>query len=772
MNVKLFLLLVLTSLTGCAKRTAYLDATLPPAERAADLVARMSLEEKVGQLLCPYGWEMYVRSGDSTILTDRFRQAVSTRHIGMLWGTFRADPWTKRNLETGLTPQMGARLANAMQRYAIGKSRWGIPLFLAEEAPHGFMSIGATVFPTAPGQASTWNPGLIERMGRVIASEIRSQGAHIAYGPVLDIARDPRWSRVEESYGEDPTLAAAMGCAFVTGLGSYDLSKPLHALSTLKHLAAYGVSEGGQNGGSNLLGERELRRTHLPAVKAAVEAGARSVMTAYSSVDGIPCTANEYLLRDILRGEWGFEGFVISDLFSIEGLCQTHRVAASVPDAAIQAMNAGVDADLCGEAFATLVESVRSGKIDERQIDRAAECVLRQKFEMGLFENPYICEQACTADIPEHRAVALDVARQSVVLLENKGVLPLSKNLKSVAVIGPNADNVYNQLGDYTAQQSDVVVTVRKGVESILGADKVHYVRGCAIRDLASDEIARAAQVARAADVVVVVVGGSSARDFDTEYLATGAAVASTQVVKDMECGEGNDRATLSLMGRQQELLEAVKATGKPLVVVYIEGRPLDMTWAQANADALLLAWYPGQEGGRAVAEVLFGDQNPAGRLPISIPRSVGQLPVHYNKLAPADHDYVDLSAAPLYAFGYGKSYTRFDYSALAIEKSAPNTFRVTCVVKNAGERVGDEVVQLYIRHCMASVVQPLLELKRFSRVSIAPGESRNVEFTLTPAELAILDRRMKAVVEPGEVEVLVGAASNDIRLQGVLKKE
>ncbi len=729
----------------------------------------MTLEEKVGQLECPYGWEMYERRGDSVVLSELFRKMLAEQHIGMLWGTFRADPWTRRDLTTGLTPQMAAELANTLQRYAIEHSRLGIPIFLAEEAPHGFMSIGATVFPTALGQASTWNPSLIREMSAVIASELRSQGGHIAYGPVLDIARDPRWSRVEECYGEDPHLTSAMGAAFVFGLGSADLTASDHVISTIKHVAAYGISEGGQNGGANLIGERELRRTHLPAVEVAVKAGARSLMTAYSSIDGIPCTANRHLLQEIVRDEWKFSGFVISDLYSIEGLYETHHVAASVSDAARQAIRAGVDADLCGEAYATLIESVRSGAIDESTIDRAAERVLRLKFEMGLFENPYVDVNGCTSGVQEHRSTALDVARQSVILLKNNGLLPLSKSVKSVAVIGPNADNIYNQLGDYTAQQSEDVVTVRRGIEQLLGCERVRYVKGCAIRDLDASEIADAVRVARDADVAVVVVGGSSARDFDTQYLATGAAVASAQIVKDMECGEGNDRQTLALLGRQQELLEAVKATGTPLVVIYIEGRPLDMSWASSEADALLLAWYPGQAGGRALAEVLFGDYNPAGRLPLSIPRSVGQLPVHYNKLAPANHNYADGSAAPLYAFGYGLSYTSFDYSDLNVEESTSGTFNVSCVVENTGLRSGDEVVQLYICHRTASVVQPLRELKAFARIGLEAGARQCVEFTLRPSDLQIIGRDMRPVLEPGEVEVLIGCSSDEIKLKQII---
>ena len=470
-------------LTACAAAAAcsadWRDTSLPPQKRAELLTAEMTLDEKIGQLTSPYGWEMYERHGDSVRLTDAFREAVQNGHIGMLWGTFRADPWTQKDLRTGLPPQLAARLANRMQRYAVQHSRLGIPLFLAEEAPHGHMAIGATTFPTAPGQASTWNPELIERMGEVIAAEIRLQGGHICYGPVLDIVRDPRWSRTEESYGDDRYLTARIGEAYVRGTGSGDLSQPRHALSTLKHFIAYGASEGGQNGGSNLLGERELRETYLPPFEAAVKAGARSVMTAYNSVDGIPCTANRRMLTDILRDEWGFDGFVVSDLLSIEGLHETHGVAGSVREAAVQALRAGVDADLKGGAFASLREAAEAGDVAEAEIDRAVERVLALKFEMGLFENPYI-DEAAAAEVgcAAHSELALEAARQSVTLLENRsGTLPLDpRRLRRVAVIGPNADNIYNQLGDYTAQQR-TANTVRDGLEKLLGRDRVVYSR-------------------------------------------------------------------------------------------------------------------------------------------------------------------------------------------------------------------------------------------------------------------------------------------------------
>ena len=761
------MLMILAALWLAACSGDWRDASLPPARRAELLTDQMTLDEKIGQLQSPYGWEMYERCGDSLWLTETFRRAVGEGRVGMLWGTFRADPWTQKDLETGLTPRLAARLANRMQRYVVEHSRLGIPLFLAEEAPHGHMAIGATVFPTALGQASTWNPELLEWMGRTIAAEIRLQGGHICYGPVLDVSRDPRWSRTEESYGEDRFLTSRMGEAFVHGTGSADLSVPRHALSTLKHFIAYGASEGGQNGGSNLVGDRELRETYLPPFRAAIDAGARSVMTAYNSVDGIPCTCNRHTLTDILRGEWGFDGFVVSDLVSIEGLWETHGVAEDIGDAAVQALRAGVDVDLRGAAFATLKRSVEEGLVPERDIDRAVRRVLALKFEMGLFENPYV-DEAAAAEVGcgEHSDLALEVARQSVTLLENRGgTLPLDPgNLRRVAVVGPNADHIYNQLGDYTARQT-MSNTVRDGLERALGRGRVEYVRGCAVRDADASGIPAAVAAARRADVVVAVVGGSSARDFGTEFLETGAAKAGGDTVHDMECGEGNDRATLSLMGAQQQLLEALRRTGKPLVVIYIAGRPLDMNWAAEHADALLTVWYPGQRGGDAVADVLLGRVNPAGRLPVSVPRSVGQLPVYYNRKRPANHDYTDFPSAPLYPFGYGLSYSAFEYGDLRIERRADG-FEVSCTVRNVSDRAGDEVVQLYVSDPVASTVRPVRQLCGFRRMTIPAGECVAVGFEVGGESLSLIDAAGRCVVEPGDFEFAIGASSDDLRLK------
>ena len=760
------IVLALLAMSGNAgSKYPYQDATKPVEERVEDLLSRMTIEEKVGQLVCLMGWDSYQINGKKVGVSEKYKLEVDSLHVGMYWAVFRADPWTKKTIDNGLNPALAAEAANAMQRYAIEHTRLGIPIFLAEEAPHGHMAIGTTVFPTGLGMAATWNPDLMNQVGAVIGKEIRRQGGHISYGPVLDLAREPRWSRVEETMGEDPYLSGEMGAAMVKGLGGGDLALPYSTIATLKHFIAYGTSEGGQNGARSIVGPRELKQVFLQPFKRVLDVGALSVMTSYNSLDGVPCTSNRQLLTDVLRDEWRFRGFVVSDLFSIDGLKGTHHTAANSQDAAIQAFMAGVDVDLGGNCYLKLVDAVKSGKISEMELDQAVKHVLRPKFEMGLFENPYVNAKTAGKEVHTVAAVATarETARESITLLKNDGILPLSKNVK-VAVIGPNADNVYNMLGDYTAPQTDgKVVTVYQGIKSMLGEAKCIYAKGCAVRDTNDYDIPAAVAAAHQADVVVAVVGGSSARDFRTSYEDTGAASSEQQFVSDMECGEGFDRVTLDLLGRQMELLEALKNTGKPLVVVYIEGRPLNKIWADENANALLTAYYPGEQGGNAIADVLFGDYNPAGRLPVSVPRHVGQLPAYYNKPAPAAHDYVEMSAKPLYPFGYGLSYTSFEYSDLMISELGAATFTVT----NTGNCKGDEVVQLYIHQDQPSVVQPERQLMAFKRITLEPGESRQVTFDLDYGDFAIVDANMKWTLENGTYQILIGASSDDIRLKG-----
>ena len=752
------------------KRLPYRDASLPVEQRVGDLLSRMTLEEKVGQLRCTLAWNYYEIKGNKVVPSAEFVKDLTEGHIGMLWATYRADPWTRKSLANGLTPTLAAKAGNALQKYVIEHTRLGIPLFLAEEAPHGHMAIGTTVFPTGLGLAATWCTDVAEAMGRVTAKEVRLQGAHISYGPVLDISRDPRWSRVEESYGEDPVLTGAIGAAVVRGLGGGQLSKPYSTLATLKHFIAYGTTEGGQNGNPSIVGQRDLLQTFLPPFRKVIDAGALSVMTSYNSLDGIPSTASDYLYTDILRRQWHFKGFVVSDLYSIDGIWETHHVAANLQEAGTMALRAGVDEDLGGKAYAELIDAVHRGLVSEAMVDTACARILRMKFEMGLFEKPYVdVKAAAQVGSADNAAVALDAARKLVTLLKNQaGTLPLRKDVR-VAVVGPNADNVYNMLGDYTSPQPDgKVKTILMGIRDKVGADHVEYVKGCAIRDTLHTDIPAAVAAAKRADVVVVAVGGSSARDFKTSYKATGAAEADITSVSDMDSGEGYDRATLTLLGRQQELLAALRQTGKPLVVVYIEGRPLDKSWAAAHADALLTAYYPGQEGGQAIADVLFGDYNPAGRLPISVPVGEGQLPVYYNKRAPKPHNYVEMSAAPLYPFGYGLSYTRFAYSNLSITPQGSD-YLVSFDVQNVGDRDGEEVAQLYLHDQVASVSQPMLQLRHFARVAIKKGATRRVSFTVTPEDLSIVNREMQTVVEPGDFDVMVGGSSDNLPLRGII---
>lgn len=763
-----FCLLVLSPALVDAQQPIYKDAKQSVEKRTQDLIGRMTLEEKVGQLLSPLGWDMVERKGNDVVVSQKFKDIVGERQIGMLWATYRADPWTQKTLLNGLNPTAAAQAGNALQRYMMEHTRLGIPIFLAEEAPHGHMAIGTTVFPTGIGQASTWNPALLQTMAQTVAKEVRLQGGHISYGPVLDVSRDPRWSRVEESYGEDPVLTSKVAAGIVTGLGAGDVTKPYSTISTLKHFVAYAIPEAGHNGAAASVGERELRSVFLPPFQAAVDAGAKSIMSSYNSIDGVPSTSNKFLLTDILRGEWGFDGFTVSDLGSIEGIKGSHRIARDYTQASTLALSAGLDVDLGGNAYPNLIQAIKDGLVKEEMVNRAVERVLRLKFEMGLFDNPYVDVKRPKNEIKTKESIALarKVAQESIVLLENKdNTLPLRKGLK-VAVIGPNADNVYNQLGDYTAPQADgSVTTVLQGIQAAVGKNQVSYVKGVAIRDTTETNIEEAVAAAKQADVIVAVVGGSSARDFKTEYIATGAAVASATTLSDMESGEGFDRSTLDLLGKQMDLLRALKATGKKLIVVHIQGRPLNMNWTAEEADALLCAWYPGQEGGHAIADVLFGDYNPGGKMPISVPRSIGQVPIHYNRLSPLDHRYVEELATPLYAFGYGKSYTSFDYSDLKSVKNAAGDYTVTFTLKNTGEVAGDEVAQLYVKTLHASTSQPVKQLKHFDRIHLKAGESRSVKFTLTKDDLSIIDGSMKMTFEPqSSFQVMVGSGSDDIK--------
>ena len=745
----------------------YENPELTVEKRVEDLLSKMTLEEKAGQLVMTMGWEYYEKSGKKYVLTDKFKDAIQNRHIGSTWAVMRADPWTQKTLQNGLTPEAAHYLTNEMQLWNRKNTRLGIPLLFAEEAPHGHMAIGTMVLPTAIGRASTFNKKLENFSGWSVANELYAQGANIAFGPVLDIVRDPRWSRVEETYGEDPVLTAKMGGEYAAGIQSYTSQQSYmpNIISTLKHFTAHGISEGGHNGNTAQVGRRELLSVlSYPFMLATQQFGAKAVMTAYNDVDGIPCSGNQWLFRDVLRRDWGFKGLVISDLFAINGLVSA-RIAADYSEAAAMAVKAGVDIDLGGSCYGEqLVQAVKNGLVTEAQIDELVKHVLTQKFQLGLFDDTF--DKTYVAfDKTLHEIWNLKAAQESIILLKNDNhTLPLSKEVKKVAVIGPNADNVYNMLGDYTAPQADgSVITVLQGIREKLPDAQVEYVQGCHIRDTSLNDIARAVRAAEGADVVVAVLGGSSARDFRTNYKETGAAEVTGPAVSDMDAGEGFDRATLRMLGRQEELLKAVCATGKPVVLVMIQGRPLDLSWADANVPAILNAWYPGSQGGRAVADILFGDVNPSGKLPISYPRSVGQLPVYYNATE-VRRDYTDAPASPLYPFGHGLSYTTFEYSNLQSVWKNDTTLEVSFLLTNTGQYDGAEAAQLYMRHNKASVKTPERQLKAFEKIYLNKGQSAVVTFTLHKSDFAILNADMQWVVEPGTVTLMVGSSSQDIR--------
>lgn len=755
----------------------YKDRTLDIDVRVDDLLSKMTLKEKVGQLNQKmFGWKAYRRNGDKIELTDEFKKAVEFGGgMGALYGLFRADPWSGVTFDTGIPVEKSAQVANMIQQYVIENTRLGIPVLISEECPHGHQALDGTMFPTNIGIGCTWNPSLYKEAMSQAAAEIRARGGNLALVSLLDILRDPRWGRSEECFGEDPYHAAKMTAAAVKGLqgeSPEELQGKDKVVAIMKHFCAQGAAVGGHNAAPASIGERELREIFLPGMKAGVEAGALGCMAAYNEIDGIPCHANKKLLTDILRGEWGFEGIVMADGTAIDRLLM---LTGDYESAAALALTSGVDISLWDIAFTRLEQAVESGKVSEEYIDRAVRRVLKVKFMLGLFDNPYTDEKLASQVVYSPRAekINLQLARESIVLLKNEdNILPIDKKLKKIAVIGPNADNLYNQLGDYTApQRKDTGFTVLQGIKALASPQtEVIYAKGCGIRDMSKEGFQEAIDAAKEADIAVVVLGGTSARDFNTVFDINGAAIVGRDP-SEMDCGEGVDLADLELGGVQVELLKEIKKTGTPVVVVLIQGRPHAIPWIAENCKAILCGWYPGTEGGRAIAEVLFGNYNPSGKLSVSIPRSSAQLPVYYNhKDLGSSISYVDMEATPLYHFGHGLSYTKFKYSRLEvldnsltvkdIEKG--KNIRVKVTVENIGQVAGGEVVQLYIKDQEASVTRRVKELKGFRKIFLKPGEKKDVVFSLGKEELGLWNRDMEFCVEAGNVKVFVGSSSKD----------
>ena len=716
-------------------------------KKVDNLLSQMTLTEKIGQLCCPIGFNLYDDESYKTLL--------DTLPVGGFWAVLRADPWSQKTLETGPDAVESALIFNKMQRYVIENTRLGIPIYFAEECPHGLMAVGATVYPTGLGIAATWDEELLYKIGDAIGAEAAGRGAQFGYGPVLDIARDPRWSRVEEGFGEDPYLSGTLGGAVIRGMQN-------HLGATVKHFAAYGIPEGGHNGAAAQTGPNYLMLDYLSNFEIAVKNGAKSIMTSYNAIDGVPCTSNSWLLKDVLRKQWGFKGIVFSDLGSIWALHSTHRTAENQLIATAQAINAGVDIDLGASNYGTYLKTaVENGLVPIENINDAVRRVLRFKYEIGLFDNPYIDVPTVKTDrcpSPETcNGTSLQAARESVVLLKNDGILPLNKDgqrpVSTIAVIGPNADNMYNQLGDYTAPQNpDNIVTVFEGIRNRANpGTNIIYTKGCSVRDTQDADFESAVKAAKAADVTILVVGGSSARDFKTSYESTGAAVVNDHI-SDMDCGEGYDRVSIELSGLQEDLIKEIAKLHKPLIIVYIEGRPMLKNTANEVANALITAFYPGEQGGNAIADVIFGNYNPAGRLPISQPRNTGQIPIYYSQ--PKPHDYLECESTPLFCFGHGLNYTKFEYSNLTINRLT-NNLEISIDVKNTGDYDGDEVVQLYLRDEYATITPAEKLLKGFKRVFIFKDETQHITFSIPTENL-----------EPGEFTIMVGASSDDIRLK------
>ena len=743
--------------------------------KAKELLSKMTLEEKISQLGSIWSSEVIEDRNFSPVKAEE----LIKNGIGQI---------TRAGGATGLPPKKVATLVNEIQAFLVENTKLGIPAIIHEECLSGFMVEGATIFPQIIGMASTWEPELVEKITSVIRMQMRAAGAHQGLAPVLDVARDPRWGRVEETFGEDPFLIAKMGAAYVKGLQGKNIKEGV--IATLKHFVGYGLPEGGMNCAPSHIPPRMLREVFLYPFKEAIkEGGALSVMNAYQELDGIPCGASEELLTDILRKEWGFEGIVVSDYHAIDLLQTYHRVAPDKLGAAKLALVAGIDVELPKyDCYAgPLKEAIENGLVPQDLVDRAVYRILRLKFMLDLFENPYVKPEGTAEvfDTPAQRELALETARKSIVLLKNKGnILPLNKDIKTIAVIGPNANSRRNLLGDYThpastefqivrnreadfsqqdkgslaAQISVPVVTILHGIKAKVGAKtKILYAMGCEVNSASKDGFDEAIKTAQAADVAVVVGGGKSG------------------LTLDCTCGEMRDRAELGLLGVQEELVKAIYETDTPIVLILVNGRPLTLGWIAEEIPAIIETWLPGEEGGNAIADVLFGDYNPGGKLPVSFPDRVGQIPIYYGHKPSGGMswiwgNYVEASTSPVFEFGYGLSYTTFEFTRLRIEPNrVPLTGKVSIKVdiKNTGTRAGEEVVQLYVNDRVASITRPVKELKGFKRVTLKPTETKTVEFELSTELLAFYSKDIKPIVEPGIFKVMVGRSSKDIVLEG-----
>lgn len=724
---------------------------------AKELLDKMTLQEKIGQLNQKlYGFGIYERNGEEISFSQEFKDEVEKYGgLGTLYGLYRADPWSQKNYENGLYGENAVKAYNKMQEYVLEHSRLRIPALLSTECPHGHQALDSYLLPVNLNMGATFNTELIHSAYSVCGKQLREMGVDLALISLLDVVRDPRWGRSEECFSEDPYLCSKMAEQIVKAVQDEGVSV------VAKHFAAQGECTGGINASAARIGERELREIHLPAMKACADAGVDGVMAAYNEIDGVFCHANRHLLTDILRDEMGFEGVVMADGCAID---QLNVVTGDCVHSAAAALRAGVDIGLWDEAYGRLEEALENGYITEEDIDRAVLRVLELKIKRGIFKHPLLDENQKLEDYSyEKYPQALDIARESVVLLENRNqILPLSKEQRKIAVIGPNADAVYNQLGDYSPQvKREKCSTVLDGVRSYFG-DNVVYARGCGVFEGTQEEQTEAVKLAEQSDITILVLGGSSSRFGEVSFDANGAAISEHGV--SMDCGEGVDTSELSLPIEQRELAEKIFATGSKVITVIIGGRAYALDTIAEKSDAVLYAFYPGMQGGKAIAEILFGDVNPSGRLPVSLPRCSGQLPVYYNyKNSYRSMHYYNIPDGAAYTFGYGKSYTEFVYedvsfgnTEVALDELHKNGIQAEMTIKNVGEYDGYAVPLVYIAGEQGSVVRRAKELKGFKKVWLKKGESKRVSILLPAEAFAVWNFEMEFKVEPGRVKLIL----------------
>ena len=740
--------------------------------RVSDLLGRMTLEEKISQMNMLSLNKLKIDDNNFVSL-ESLDSLFNGKSIGCLESPF-------------IGVDQISKLSEAADNYFRNNTRLGIPAIQIAECLHGQLAFGATIFPQAIAQGSTWNPELIQKMGEVIAEEASYSGVDQALSPLFDLARDPRYGRVEECFGEDPFHVAEMGKAFVIGMqGDPSITQEYipenKLMCTAKHFVAYSTPIAGINLAPNNPGSRDLRSLHLyPFKKAIEEANIYSVMPAYNEVNGIPMHANEYLMRDILRKELNFKGYVFSDYEGIAMLNYFHKTTHDKSETAINAINAGIDLEAPQSfAYSELANLVEAGKIDIALIDEAVYNILKTKFKAGLFDRPYSAPNKVSSLIHTKKSVnlALEIAEESTILLKNKNnLLPLDiSKLKSIAVIGPNADQV--QYGDYSCTKDNKSgVTILNGIQNyVKNRIKVNYAKGCEITNLDKSNIPAAVEAAEKSDVVVLVIGGTS---MTLSGIGWG-----EEILGDFAtCGEGFDRASLNPPGVQEELIKELSKTEKPIIMIMVHGRAYSIEWEKEHIPAIVEAWYPGEQGGNAIARILFGEVNPSGKLSVSVPRSAGHTPTFYD-IKPSGRgfyykrgskekpgrDYVFSSPDPLFPFGHGLSYTQFEYSDLKIEQNDfadRDTINISVKIKNSGERNGKEVVQVYINDKVSSVTTPIKVLKEFKKVEISASESITVKFNIPISELGLWDKNMNYIIEPGEFEIMVGSSSDDIRLR------